>query len=92
MVRRHAARSVTTTDGMTGGGEMAENENAATAGTARARKVFETAVTAAPFCLELWEAFVGDAMEGGKGDVGDIRRYIGPFPATIVPVFVWYNV
>lgn len=86
MARRHAARSVTTTDVQDGttGGEVTKNENAATAGTARAREVFETAVTAAPYCLELWEAFVGDVMEGsaggkekGIGDVDDIRRCRG---------------
>lgn len=46
------------------------------AGARRAREVFERAVLAAPFCLELWEAFAGDAVdeatrgEGGEGGDG----------------------
>lgn len=43
----------------------------------RAREVFERAVLAAPFCLELWEAFAGEAVavatrgEGGGVGKGD---------------------
>ena len=45
----------------------------------RARQVLERAVSAAPFCLEIWEALVRDVMAGigGEGSgvtVEDARR------------------
>lgn len=53
----------------------------------RAREVFERAVLAAPFCLELWEAFAGEAVDeavrggggegGGSGKGGDGVRHGG---------------
>lgn len=36
--------------------------------TARVTDIFERAVTAAPFCLEIWEAFVSHVLEGSGND------------------------
>lgn len=45
--------------------------------------MFERAVLAAPFCLELWEAFADDVVGevaggrgGGRAEVEDARRYV----------------
>ncbi|CBN75000.1 conserved unknown protein [Ectocarpus siliculosus] len=52
-------------DGGAGGGSESLSPEAR-----RAHGVYERAVSAAPFCLELWEAFVGDVM-GEGGGVGE---------------------
>lgn len=45
---------------------------------ARAREIFERAVSAAPFCLDLWEAFLADVMRGtGRKEAGDEGRVEG---------------
>ncbi|CAM9734576.1 unnamed protein product, partial [Ascophyllum nodosum] len=59
--------------------EVAAAAARATNGAAQAREIFELAVSAAPYCLDLWEAFVEDTMEEGfrrqRGvDVEEIRR------------------
>ncbi|CAN0151198.1 unnamed protein product [Ectocarpus fasciculatus] len=43
----------------------------------RAREVYERAVAAAPFCLELWEAFVGDVMVMVMGEGGGVGEGVG---------------
>ena len=62
--------------------EVAAAAARATNGAAQAREIFELAVSAAPYCLDLWEAFVEDTMEEGfrrqRGvDVEEIRRWEG---------------
>lgn len=60
-------------------GSAAEGSSASSLGVVSSRDVFEQAVIAAPFCLELWEAFVADVISegtgaGGGNDAEDTRR------------------
>lgn len=48
------------------GGERRQNPSA----TERVIEIFERAVVMAPFCLEIWEAFVAHVLQGGEGDDG----------------------